>query len=134
SHPRVPCTIIGIDRPREELNRRINQRVRNMMAAGLLDEVTTLFHRDQPMSKQAADGVGYRQLIAHLRGKIPLDDAVEQIKIQTRHLAKLQRTWLRRFSQVHWLKATESSSPDALVHEALQTLPTDQTVRQEPSA
>ena len=134
SQPRVPCTIIGIDRPREELNRRINQRVRNMMAAGLLDEVTALYHRDQPMSKQAADGVGYRQLIAHLQGTVSLDDAVEQIKIQTRHLAKLQRTWLRRFSQVHWLKATEADSPDTLAHEALELLQTAQTGRQEPPA
>lgn len=126
-HPAVPVSYIGVGRARDALNRRINARVRAMMAAGLLEEVQGLVAAGQTdggkkLRKEAASGVGYRQLLDHLEGRLPLDEAIEQIKIQTRHLAKLQRTWLKRFAGIQWLEAQETQSGRDLLPEALKLL------------
>ncbi len=96
----------------DTLNRRINQRVRDMMAAGLLDEVTQL--RDQSaFGPQSAQALGYKQLLQHLDGTLSLNDATEKIKIETRRFAKNQRTWLRRLA----------ATPNALVLNAEDATP-----------
>lgn len=77
------------------INQRINQRVRAMMDTGLLDEVRSLLAQDA-LGEQAREALGYKQLAAHLHGLLPLEDAVERIKIETRRFAKNQRTWTRR--------------------------------------
>lgn len=89
----------------EALNRRINERVRRMRAAGLLDEVRGLVESDA-LGPQSAEALGYKQLLpivrrAHGDGVWPprsgdLDDAFERIKIDTRRFAKNQRTWLKQ--------------------------------------
>lgn len=85
--------LIPLSWPTEDLNQRINARVRGMMEAGFLDEVRRLAPRLGP---QAREALGYKQLLEHLAGRSSLNDAVEQTKIQTRRFAKNQRTWLRR--------------------------------------
>ncbi len=91
---RRPGTVLlGLDWPTEAINQRINRRVRAMMDAGLLDEVRTLAPR---LGAQAREALGYKQLLRHLAGDWTLEQAVEQIKIETRRFAKNQRTWLRR--------------------------------------
>lgn len=90
---RTDCTLIGLDWPVELLNPRINARVKSMMDRGLLEETRALLPRLGPQAKEA---LGYKQLLEHLEGRATLDDAVEQIKIETRRFAKNQRTWLRR--------------------------------------
>jgi tRNA dimethylallyltransferase len=89
----------GIEWEREELNRRINARVKQMIASGWIDETRRL----PPLSKTAGEAAGYRQLLDHLAGRISLDDAIEQIKISTRQLARRQIKWFRRFPNVQWL-------------------------------
>jgi tRNA dimethylallyltransferase len=89
----------GIEWERDELNRRINARVKQMIAAGWLDEARRL----PPLSKTAGEAAGYRQLLDHIHGRMPLDDAIEQIKISTRQLARRQIKWFRRFQNVNWL-------------------------------
>jgi tRNA dimethylallyltransferase len=96
----------GLHWEREAINRRINARVKSMLEAGWLDEVEQLLGRAAPLSKTAAEATGYRELIDHLQDKVPLDDAVERIKIATRQLARRQMKWFRRFEQVHWLDGT----------------------------
>ncbi|USN99335.1 MAG: tRNA (adenosine(37)-N6)-dimethylallyltransferase MiaA [Phycisphaeraceae bacterium] len=90
---RPGARLLGLDWPTETINRRINARVKQMMQAGLLDEVRTLAPRLGP---QAREALGYKQLLRHLASDWTLDEAVEQIKIETRRFAKNQRTWLRR--------------------------------------
>lgn len=90
---RPGARLVGLDWPTEVINRRINARVREMMDAGLLGEVRTLAPRLGP---QARETLGYKQILRHLSGDWSLDEAVEQIKIETRRFAKNQRTWLRR--------------------------------------
>ena len=101
-HPDSPPALLlaGLDWPVAPLNARINERVRAMLRAGLLDEVRSLRAKG-PLNTQAREALGYKQLLTHLDrtdAGLPssLDDAVEQIKILTRRFAKNQRTWLRR--------------------------------------
>jgi tRNA dimethylallyltransferase len=93
----------GLNWEREALNRRINARVKQMIADGWLEEVRALLARHGELSATASEATGYAELITHLRGEISLHDAVEQIKIATRQLARRQMKWLRRWRQVRWL-------------------------------
>jgi tRNA dimethylallyltransferase len=96
-------TIIGLRRPKTEENRRINARVKQMIAAGLVDEVASLLRGEKPLSPQARCAIGYAELIDYLSGKRTLKDATELIKKHTRRLAKNQRTWFKTFTNIHWL-------------------------------
>lgn len=93
---------IGLRHSREQQNQRINERVRRMFKAGLVDEVQKLYHREPPLSPQAGDAVGYAELFAHFEGQWDLTEAMEKIKTNTRHLAKHQRTWFRRMGHIRW--------------------------------
>lgn len=99
---RYDCVFIGLLREKDEQSRRINARVKRMAEAGLRDEVASLLAEPDGMSPQAAAAVGYAEMISHLRGELTLEQAIERIKINTRRLAKKQRTWHRRFDDVNW--------------------------------
>jgi tRNA dimethylallyltransferase len=100
---RHDATWIGLSWDREALNRRINARVKQMMQQGWLDETRALIDKYGSLSKTAAEATGYAELIAHLQGRLKLDEAIEQIKIATRQLARRQMKWFRRFRDVHWI-------------------------------
>ena len=92
--PREDAIMIGLTWPVKTINRRINARVRAMFDEGFLEEVNLL---QGTLGKQASEALGYKQLLAHMRGECTLDEAKERVKILTRRYAKQQRTWLRRF-------------------------------------
>ena len=124
-HPGIDALYIGIQRDKDLLNRRINARVKKMVELGLVDEVHRLANEPRGFSDEAASAVGYNQLLDHFAGKCSLDDALEQIKIQTRYLAKMQRTWLKRWpppGRVHWLTADESTTTATLVDQAMSVV------------
>jgi tRNA dimethylallyltransferase len=100
---RHPTVWIGLDWDRDLLNRRINARVKQMIDAGWLEETRNLLDRFGDLSPTAAEATGYHELIDHLRGGASLADAIEQIKIATRQLARRQMKWFRRFPKVKWL-------------------------------
>jgi tRNA dimethylallyltransferase len=100
---RHPATWVGLDWDREALNRRINARVKGMLAAGWVEETRSLLDRFGTLSYTAAEATGYRELIEHVQGKMSLEDAAEQIKIATRQLARRQMKWFRRFPNVKWI-------------------------------
>ncbi len=116
--------VIGLRRPKAIESGRINQRVRRMIEEGLLDEVKALLAEPNPMSKQARAAIGYAEIIACLDGKYSLEDAVEQIKINTRKLAKAQRTWFKTFRNVHWIDITETDTLETVTQSAIQRLRT----------
>lgn len=93
---------VGLDWNRDALNRRINARVKAMVAGEWVEEVRRLLAAS-PLSQTAAEATGYRELLDYLEGKTSLDEAVEQIKIATRQLARRQMKWFRRFPDVQWL-------------------------------
>jgi tRNA dimethylallyltransferase len=98
SSRRTDCVLVFLDWPTEAINRRINARVRGMIDRGLVDEARNLWQsgRFAPYARQAREALGYKQLIRHFEGACTLDEAIEQIKIETRRFAKNQRTWIRR--------------------------------------
>lgn len=98
---------IGLHWEKELLHQRINARVKQMMAAGWVDEVRHLLQQYSHLSKTAGEATGYRELIQHLRGEISLTNAIEEIKIATRQLARRQLKWFRRFPNVQWINGNE---------------------------
>lgn len=90
---------IGLNRDREELYNRINQRVDQMMADGLLDEVKSLVNK---RSTNALNTVGYKELFDFLDGRWSLDEAIERIKGNTRRYARKQLTWYKRDADMRW--------------------------------
>ena len=119
SQPPTDWTVIGLRREKELENRRINSRVKRMVEEGLLEEVRTLLAEEAPLSKQAAAAIGYAEVIAHLSGRGTFEEAVEQIKINTRKFAKSQRTWFKTFRHVRWLDLTEADTVETALARAL---------------
>lgn len=115
-------TLIGLHRPREAANRLINERVRRMMADGLLDEVRRLACDPRGLSIQARQAVGYAELLAHLAGALPLDEAVERIKVNSRRLAKQQRTWLKRLTGLRTIEVGEDDDAESVLARAMATV------------
>ncbi len=101
-----PFTIkkIGLELPKEELQRNIDKRVENMIERGLPDEVKALIpYRD----KNALKTVGYAELFDHLDGKFSLEKAISEIKTHTRQYAKRQLTWFRKDKEIKWFEKWE---------------------------
>jgi len=93
---------VGMAWPRAELYQRIDQRVDEMINAGALAESKFLYDK-YGETWPAVDSLGYRELIAHLKGEISLAEAVETMKKRSRHYAKRQLTWFQKDKQVKWL-------------------------------
>jgi tRNA dimethylallyltransferase len=110
--------IIGLRREKPEENKRINARVKKMIDAGLVDEVSRLLAEPKPLGKQARCAIGYAEIIDHLSGQTTLDDATELIKKNTRKLAKAQRTWFKTFPNVHWLDLAPDETPEQIINRA----------------
>jgi len=90
---------IGLNRPREELYHRINQRVDMMLKEGLLDEVKGLYNQKH---LNALNTVGYKELFSYLDGLVTFDEAVDLIKQNSRRYAKRQLTWWTRDNKIDW--------------------------------
>ncbi len=99
--------MIGLTMERTVLYERINRRVDQMIADGLVEEVRRLLDRGYDPSLVSMQGLGYKELVPYLYGEISLEQAVEQIKKRTRHFAKRQLTWFRRMKEVQWFDMTD---------------------------
>ncbi|WP_165071758.1 tRNA (adenosine(37)-N6)-dimethylallyltransferase MiaA [Paludisphaera rhizosphaerae] len=92
--------VFALTPPRPWLYDRINRRVLGMFDAGLIDEVQRLQAGPRPMGSVAAQGVGYKEVIAHLAGGADLRQTIDLIQTRTRQFAKRQGTWFRGLSEV----------------------------------
>jgi tRNA dimethylallyltransferase len=92
-------TKIGLELPKEVLHQHIHTRVDQMIAAGLVEEVKGLLPYRQLNALQT---VGYSEIFDHLDGKISLEQAITDIKTNTRQYAKRQMTWFRRDKEIKW--------------------------------
>jgi len=111
---RADARLVMLDLSPEETSRRINARVRSMIELGLVDEARRLW-RGGRLGPQAREALGYKQLVEHFEGRATLEEAVEQIKIETRRFAKNQRTWLRRLLASAKQAAEAGAAPAPLV-------------------
>lgn len=109
---------VGINAEREIIYRRINLRVDKMMQEGLLSEAK---HLHQFKNLNALNTVGYKELFSYLEGKISLDEAVAEIKKNTRRFAKRQLTWYRKNENIIWVDFDDSlESKIAKIKNALE--------------
>lgn len=91
----------ALSREKQDLYNRINHRVEIMLSQGLVDEARRLYPYRR---RNALNTVGYKELFEYFDGKISLNEAVEQIKLNTRHYAKRQMTWLRKDTEYRWVE------------------------------
>ena len=120
---RHDCVFIGLRRSTDDLHRRINARAKRMVEVGLRDETEALLAEPAGIAPQAAQAVGYAEMIAHLRGQWTLAETLERIKINTRRLAKKQRTWHRRWPDVQWFDLAGDDKPDKVAQDILAAVP-----------
>ena len=109
AHKERPFRIIkiGLNRERDVIYDRINQRVDQMMYDGLLDEARSLYHLRH---LNALNTVGYKEMFTHLDGTWTLDEAIERLKGNTRRYARKQLTWFKRDPQMQWFSPDEKQS------------------------
>ena len=98
---------VGLNRPREELYERINRRVDQMMADGLLEEAKALYPKRH---LNALNTVGYKELFDYIDGRWPLEEAVERIKGNTRRYARKQLTWFKKDESIRWFHPDETET------------------------
>ena len=102
---------IGLDyRDRQLLYDRIDRRVDDMMARGLLKEAENYYRL--PQAATASQAIGYKELKPYFDGEIPLEEAVENLKRATRRYAKRQLTWFRKNERIHWIFRDGKSDAD----------------------
>jgi len=88
-----------LDLPREELHGRIDARVQQMIACGLVEEVRALRGLSRPLSREAAQALGYKEMFAHLDGQATLAETIVRIQTRSRNFAKRQLTWFRHIPE-----------------------------------
>ncbi|MBU0646311.1 tRNA (adenosine(37)-N6)-dimethylallyltransferase MiaA [Patescibacteria group bacterium] len=99
---------IGVQADRESLNERINNRVEEMIARGLVNEVRGLKEK-YGCEIPSMSGIGYRQICKFLDGEVSLKEAIEEIKKDTRNYAKRQMTWFKRDERIKWVADQEQA-------------------------
>ncbi len=114
------CKAIGLDaRDRQFLYDRINLRVDKMVECGLLEEAEQFLSSES--GKTSSQAIGYKELIPYFDGKITLEEALDNLKMETRRYAKRQLTWFRRDKRINWLYIDEMPYED-LLSQALKTI------------
>jgi tRNA dimethylallyltransferase len=98
---------IGLDLPRDQLYTRIDARVEQMVASGLIEETQRLLEAGYPPDLPALTSLGYREITAYLRGDMDLPSAIERIQIETHRFVRHQYSWFRRMETVQWFDGTE---------------------------
>lgn len=95
-------TLVGLDMDRKKLYEKIEERVDEMLKAGLIDEVRSLIKEGYDKKLTSMQAIGYKEVAEHLHGKYTYDELVNILKQNTRNFAKRQMTWFRRFKNVNW--------------------------------
>ena len=125
-YPPTPFVQVGLRWHRDRLDERIAARYQRQMAGGFLDEVRSL--AEQPISRTASQALGYRELLAHVRGEASLDEALDLAVARTRRFARRQERWFRRDPRIRWLDAPAAPSEAVAVwDEAISASPSPGT-------
>lgn len=111
-----------LDDEREHLYRRIEQRIDQMMEAGLVEEVRKLKEMGCHQDMVSMKGLGYKEILDYLDGTYTLPEAVEILKRDTRHFAKRQITWFKREEDVIWMNKQDYAYDEEKILEAMLTI------------
>ncbi len=112
--PATDCSVFWLDWPAEVLAERIDCRVNEMFANGLVEEVVDLTRAGKILSHTATQALGYREVLEHLAGGPKLPETIELVKTHTRQFAKRQRTWFRSLSECRRVEMSEEMSPNGV--------------------
>ena len=106
--------VIALNPPREALYERINRRAEEMFAGGLVEEVESLIASGVPPAAKAFQAHGYRRVVEYLQGLRTREDALNRMKLDTRHYAKRQLSWWRARAGVRWINRL-GDDPEAFI-------------------
>jgi len=109
-----------LSRERDNLYARIEKRIDEQIANGWVDEVRRLLPLGMEENATVMQAAGYRELVAHVRGRLSLAEAVALVKTRTRQLAKRQLTWFRREAQVEWIEVGREEPPSDMAERILE--------------
>lgn len=109
----------ALSRSSEDLRRRIDARVDQMFANGLVAETRVLLQHGLQQNRTAMQAIGYRQVVEHLRGERPLAETIALVKIRTRQFAKRQMTWFRRQLPVTWIEVRAAERAEDVAERVL---------------
>ncbi len=112
---RHPSRLIGLNRDREDLYRRIDKRVEIYIASGLVEEVSSLLEAGLTPKHQSMRALGYRQIVPAIMGKCSLDESIDILKRETRRFAKRQLTWFRADQNIEWIDLEPGEKTDEIV-------------------
>lgn len=101
--------IIGLTMDRALLYKRIEERIDEMMNQGLVAEVERILASGCPKDAISMQGLGYKEIVGYLEGRLSLDEAVELLKRDTRRFAKRQLSWFRHMKDIHWVDVTDTA-------------------------
>ncbi len=113
--PAVPCLVVCLELPRDELDRRIDVRVSRMVERGLVTEVAALLEAGFAPDAPGMSGTGYREIAAYLRGELTLERALDDMRLQTRRYARRQLTWFRNQLSADTLRLDAQGDTHALL-------------------
>lgn len=121
------ATIIGLNfRDRKLLYNRINKRIDNMISTGLVNEVRNIMSNG--LSKTAQCAIGYKEIVPYINGECSLDEAVHNLKINTRRYAKRQISWFKKNEDIKWIYMEDYSSFDDIIFKAESIIKDDETL------
>ena len=119
-NPNYDFKFFALNMDREWLYDRINQRVIKLINEGLVREVASLLDRGFGPDLPAMKAIGYKEIISYLHGECDLEVATEEIQKNTRHYAKRQLTWLKRYDFVKWIEINKGESVGDIVDKILE--------------
>ncbi len=111
--------LIGLTRNRDQLYDRINKRVDVLVEQGLFQEVQKLAALGLTADNISMKGIGYKEIFAYLDGRYTMEDAIDKIKKNTRHYAKKQLTWFRRYGKMKWCNISDFDSDEDAAEEVI---------------
>ena len=111
--------MLGLNPNRAALYLNIEKRVEKMIADGLLNEVRNLYDLGYAGCRSVSQAIGYKELVRFLEKEITFDEAVEEVKKNTRHLAKKQLTWFKADKRINWIDISQDMSVKELIENIL---------------
>jgi tRNA dimethylallyltransferase len=115
--PRYACIQVGLIRPRQELYQRIDLRIDQMIASGLLQEVEKLLADGCPIDSPSLSAIGYREMVAVIQGKYDIEEAVVLMKRATRNYVRRQANWFQlNDPTIQWFEMNEQTFEQVLAY------------------